>query len=147
MKKKEKGYVLAVVMLFSLLLAMVLVTTFAICYRYQRAAKRNLEELRQEVFKPAETATPENGGETGGTETPERSSEPSEPAANASGAANFADANAIATANAQSDITVESHDNNGNLPKNNDFNAQPTANASDIARCLYLPQNCGERQG
>lgn len=120
MKKKKKGYVLAVVMLFSLLLAMVLVTTFAICYRYQRAAKRNLEELRQEVFKPAAT--------------------------NASGAANFADANAIATANA-SDIAVESHDNNGNLSKNTNFNAQPTANASDNAMCLYLPQNCGERQG
>ncbi len=146
MKKKKKGYVLAVVMLFSLLLAMVLVTTFAICYRYQRTAKRNLEELRQEVFKPAETATPENGGESGGTENPDRSSEQSEPAANAGGAANFTDANAMTTANA-SDNAVESHDNNGNISKNTDFNAQPTANASDNAMCLYLPQNCGERQG
>ncbi len=69
MKNKKKGYVLAVVMLFSLLLATVLVTTFAVCYRYQRLAKRNLEELRQEVFVPAETQQSEGGDPIEGDST------------------------------------------------------------------------------
>lgn len=48
-KRKRKGYVLAIVMLFAFVLAAATVTTFAIVLRYENQAKKKINELRQEL--------------------------------------------------------------------------------------------------
>lgn len=46
---KKKAYVLAVVMIFAFVLAAATVTVFAVVLRYQRQAKKNIDNLQEEV--------------------------------------------------------------------------------------------------
>lgn len=143
MKNKKKGYVLAVVMLFSLLLAMVLVTTFAICYRYQRLAQRSLEELRQEVYKPAATdpTQPESGGDTTDPTLPD-SGNPDETGGDTG-----------ETPTDPTAVNTQSGNNGTSKIGETEPNEQLAANAdclasnSTSATCRQTSQTCGERQG
>lgn len=47
---KQKGYVLAVVMLLSLLMSITIVSTFTIVYRYAKMTERTIEDLREDVY-------------------------------------------------------------------------------------------------
>ena len=47
---KQKGYVLAVVMLLSLLMSITIVSTFTIVYRYVKMTERTIEDLREDVY-------------------------------------------------------------------------------------------------
>ncbi len=48
--KKQKGYVLAIVMLLSLLMSITIVSTFSIVYRYTNMTERTIDDLREDVY-------------------------------------------------------------------------------------------------
>lgn len=49
-KGKQKGYILAIVLIFSFVLSMTITTTFSICYYYQKKSAQQIEELRTTVY-------------------------------------------------------------------------------------------------
>jgi Tfp pilus assembly protein PilX len=51
-KKKKEGYVLAMVLILTLLMSVTILTTFTIVYRYVRFSKLHIEDLRDEVYVP-----------------------------------------------------------------------------------------------
>ena len=51
-KKKKDGYVLAMVLILTLLMSVTILTTFTIVYRYVRLSKIHIEDLRSDVYDP-----------------------------------------------------------------------------------------------
>ena len=51
-KKKKDGYVLAMVLILTLLMSITILTTFTIVYRYVRLSKIHIEDLRSDVYDP-----------------------------------------------------------------------------------------------
>ena len=51
-KKKKEGYVLAMVLILTLLMSVTILTTFTIVYRYVRLSKIHIEDLRSDVYDP-----------------------------------------------------------------------------------------------
>ncbi len=51
-KKKKDGYVLAMVLILTLLMSITILTTFTIVYRYVRLSEKRIEDLRSEVYVP-----------------------------------------------------------------------------------------------
>ena len=56
MNKTQKGYVLAIVLILSFVMSLSIVSTFSVVYRYTKLTERGLEDLRDEVYRPAVTA-------------------------------------------------------------------------------------------
>ncbi len=51
-KKKKEGYVLAMVLILTLLMSVTILTTFTIVYRYVKLSKLHIEDLRSDVYDP-----------------------------------------------------------------------------------------------
>jgi len=51
-KNKKDGYVLAMVLILTLLMSVTILTTFTIVYRYVRLSKIHIEDLRSDVYDP-----------------------------------------------------------------------------------------------
>lgn len=51
-KNKKDGYVLAMVLILTLLMSVTILTTFTIVYRYVKLSKLHIEDLRSEVYVP-----------------------------------------------------------------------------------------------
>lgn len=51
-KNKKEGYVLAMVLILTLLMSVTILTTFTIVYRYVRLSKIHIEDLRSDVYDP-----------------------------------------------------------------------------------------------
>jgi hypothetical protein len=51
-KNKKDGYVLAMVLILTLLMSVTILTTFTIVYRYVRLSKIHIEDLRNDVYDP-----------------------------------------------------------------------------------------------
>ena len=56
-KKKKEGYVLAMVLILTLLMSVTILTTFTIVYRYVRLSKIHIEDLRSDVYDPTNNAS------------------------------------------------------------------------------------------
>lgn len=51
-KNKKDGYVLAMVLILTLLMSVTILTTFTIVYRYVKLSKLHIEDLRSDVYDP-----------------------------------------------------------------------------------------------
>lgn len=49
-KKKQKGYVLAIVLVLSLLMSLTIISTFTIVFRYMKLTERTIDDLRTDVY-------------------------------------------------------------------------------------------------
>ena len=56
MNKTKKGYVLAIVLILSFVMSLTVVSTFSIVYRYMKLTEKGMENLRDELYRPAVTA-------------------------------------------------------------------------------------------
>lgn len=54
--KSKKGYVLAVVMILTLVMSISILSTFSVVYRYMKLTERGIEELRDSLYLPAITS-------------------------------------------------------------------------------------------
>ncbi len=62
---KQKGYVLAIVMMVMFVISLTMLTTFSIVYRYQRMAKDSAEQTQQIIegtYQPEDDGVEEQGG-------------------------------------------------------------------------------------
>lgn len=60
-RTKQRGYVLLLVLILSFLMATAVLAAFAVVYRYELLAKRDIERLRSDVIAE-ETATAQETG-------------------------------------------------------------------------------------
>ena len=56
MNKTKNGYVLAIVLILSFVMSLTVVSTFSIVYRYMKLTEKGMENLRDELYRPAVTA-------------------------------------------------------------------------------------------
>ncbi len=60
MNKTKKGYVLAIVLILTLVMSLSILTTFSVVYRYMKLTERGIEDLRDELYLPAVTSEVES---------------------------------------------------------------------------------------
>ncbi|MBQ2804264.1 MAG: hypothetical protein IJD18_02060 [Clostridia bacterium] len=63
---KQKGYVLAIVMMVMFVISLTMLTTFSIVYRYQNMAKDSAEQTQQKIegtYQPEEDGVEQQGGD------------------------------------------------------------------------------------
>ena len=51
--KTKKGYVLAVVIILTVVMSLTMVSTFSVVYRYMKLTERGIENLRDDLYVPA----------------------------------------------------------------------------------------------
>ena len=56
MNKAKKGYVLAIVLILTLVMSISILSTFSVVYRYMKLTERGIEDLRDGLYRPAVTA-------------------------------------------------------------------------------------------
>ena len=57
MNKSQKGYVLAVVLILSLVMSITILSTFSVVYRYMKLTERGMEDMRDKCYLPAVTSS------------------------------------------------------------------------------------------
>ena len=55
-RKAQKGYVLAIVLILTLVMSISILSTFSVVYRYMKLTERGIEDLHNEVYLPAVTS-------------------------------------------------------------------------------------------